>query len=102
MQDYSITIAPDQNTNEYEVVLRGPGIDPDGRRYIFANTYRCASFAEAVNFAYRQGFRDGRQAAREESHNELLLVSGSTPENLVARPETWWQRTRRRWRHRHL
>ena len=97
MQDYSITIAPDESTHEYEVVLRGPGIDAEGRHYVFANTFRCTSFAEAINFAYRQGFRDGRQAAHCETRGHLLMVTGTTPENLIARPESWWQRTRRRW-----
>ena len=102
MQDYSITIAPDERTSEYEVVLRGPGIDAEGRRYIFANTFRCASFADAVNFAYRHGFRDGRQAAHEESRTDLLVVTGTTPENLMVRRETWWQRALRRWRYSNL
>ena len=99
MPDYSITVAPDEVTHEFEVVLRGPGIQAEGRRYVFANPDRCATFAEAVNFAYRQGARDGRMAARQESRGELLIVRGSTPESLEVHPESWWQRTRRRWRH---
>ena len=102
MQDYSITIAPDEASHEFAVVLRGPGIEAGGRRYVFANPDRCATFAQAVNFAYRQGFRDGRVAAREDSRGELLIVSGATPESLVVHPESWWRGTRRRWRHRNL
>ena len=98
MPDYSISIAPDQTQSEYEVVLHGPGIDAEGRHYIFASKQRCASFAEAVNFAYRQGFRDGRQAATADERGELTMISGTTPENLVARRETWYQRIRRRMR----
>jgi len=30
-----------------------------GRRYVFASKDRCATFVEAVNFAYEQGLRDG-------------------------------------------
>ena len=102
MSDYSITIAPDEATHEFEVVLRGPGIEAGGRRYVFANPDRCATFAEAVNFAYRQGARDGRMAAHADSRGELLIVSGSTPDSLEVRLESWWQRTRRLWRHRNL
>ena len=97
-QDYSITIAPDEATQEYEVVLRGPGIAPDGRRYVFANTMRCAAFAEAVNFAYRQGFREGYRQAQDDAGEPLLVVSGSTPEAMSIQSEAWWQRIRRRLR----
>lgn len=97
MQDYSITIAPDETTREYEVVLRGPGIEPDGRHYVFANTMRCTAFAEAVNFAYRQGFREGYKQALDEAGEPLFVISGSTPDNLLVKPENWWQRVRRQW-----
>lgn len=99
-QDYSITIAPDETQQECEVVLRGPGIAPDGRRYVFANTTRCAAFAEAVNFAYRQGFREGNNRSLDESGEPLLVISGSTPEGLLAKRENWWQKLRRGWSHR--
>jgi hypothetical protein len=59
MAHYAITVSPDEAGREFEVLLRGPGIDPEGRRYVFATTHRCATFAQAVNFAYGQGFRDG-------------------------------------------
>lgn len=95
-QDYSITIAPDEATHEYEVVLRGPGIAPDGRRYVFANTTRCAAFAEAVNFAFRQGYREGYKAALDDAGEPLVMISGTTPEGLLARREYWWQKLRRR------
>jgi hypothetical protein len=98
MPDYSISVAPDEKQNEYEVVLHGPGIEAGGRHYVFRNRERCATFAEAVNFAYRQGFRDGRNAAREESRGEFVVITGTTPENLTARCETWLQRLRRRFR----
>ena len=98
--DYSITIEPDEATHEYEVVLRGPGIAPDGRRYVFANTLRCAAFAEAVNFAYRQGFREGYKQALDEAGEPLLVISGSTPDGLLAKRESMWQRLRRQWLHR--
>lgn len=97
MQDYSISIAPDEATREYEVLLHGPGIGADGRRYVFANTQRCAAFAEAVNFAYRQGARDGRRQALNEAGEPLMVVSGSTPESLIITRENWWQRVRRQW-----
>ena len=51
MSHYVISISPDEVGHEYRVLLRGPGIDSDGHRYIFATTHRCAAFAEAVNFA---------------------------------------------------
>ena len=88
MARYAITISNDGETKEYEVVLRGPGLDPEGRRYIFANTNRCAAFVEAMNFAYQQGLRDGRR----ESSDRLLIVSGTTPDNLEVRSESWWSR----------
>ena len=97
-QDYSITIAPDETQQECEVVLRGPGIAPDGRRYVFANTTRCAAFAEADNFAYRQGFHEGYNRSLDESGEPLLVISGSTPEGLRAQREPLWQRLRRTWR----
>ena len=58
MSHYVISISPDEVGHEYRVLLRGPGIDSDGHRYIFATTHRCAAFAEAVNFAYEQGLRE--------------------------------------------
>ena len=82
--------------------LRGPGIDAEGRRYVFATANRCAAFAEAVNFAYRNGFRDGRKAAIEEARGDLTMVTGATPESLAARPESRIQRFRRRLRNRSL
>jgi len=98
---YDITIVPDADTDEYKVVLHGPGIDPGGRRYIFANTYRCTAFAEAVNFAYEQGLRDGQRLAAQQTRpapfdDDLLIVTGSTPEGLGVRSETWFARLRRR------
>ncbi len=95
-QDYSITIAPDETTQEYEVVLRGPGIAPDGRRYVFANTMRCAAFAEAVNFAFRQGYREGYKEALNDAGEPLFVISGTTPEGMSIQRESWWQRVRRR------
>ena len=92
MQDYSISIVPDETTREYEVVLHGPGIGASGRRYIFRNAERCAAFAEAINFAYRQGVREGRRQTLNEVGEPLLVVSGSTPESLLIRRENWWQR----------
>jgi hypothetical protein len=76
---------------EVNVLLRGPGIEGVGRRYIFANTDRCASFVEAVNFAYRQGLHDGR-ARNRAAADGLLIVSGRCPEDLRLRRETWRER----------
>jgi hypothetical protein len=78
------------------VLLRGPGIDGDGRTYVFRSQERCASFVEAVNFAYRQGLRDGIRHV-ENRGGELLLVSGTTPDNMVIRRAGWWARVKRRW-----
>ena len=96
-RDYSFSITADEASHEYEVLLRGPGIDSAGRRFVFANKDRCAAFAEAVNFAYRQGLRDGRRRALDEADEPLMMVSGSTPESLLVRSETWLQRLRRVW-----
>jgi hypothetical protein len=96
VQDYSITVSADEATSEYEVVLYGPGIGAGGRRYTFRNPERCAAFAEAMNFAFRQGVREGRRQVLNEAGEPLLVVSGSTPESLLVRRERWWQRLRRR------
>ncbi|GEM_PF-5277127 len=92
---YDISISPDEDGQEFRALLRGPGLEK-GRVYVFRNTERCASFAEAVNFAYRQGLRDGRRQA-ENSTGEVFLVSGTTPENMTIRREGWWARAKRRW-----
>jgi hypothetical protein len=97
MSQYAITISPAEASKEFDVLLRGPGIDPTGRRYVFANTHRCVAFAEAVNFAYDQGLRDGLRR-RENEKGRLLIVTGATPDALEARPEGLWSRFRRYWR----
>jgi hypothetical protein len=51
---------------------------------------------EAVNFAYRQGLRDGLRHG-ENGSGELYVVSGTTPDNMVIRREGWWARVKRRW-----
>jgi hypothetical protein len=95
MTQYDISISPDEVSHEYQVLLRGPGIE-EGRPYVFRSTERCASFVEAVNFAYRQGLRDGRRRV-ENSTGELYVVTGTTPENMMLRREGWWGRMKRRW-----
>ena len=95
MTQYDISISPDEVSHEYQVLLRGPGIE-DGRPYVFRSTERCASFVEAVNFAYRQGLRDGRRRV-ENRKGELYVVTGTTPENMAIRREGWWARAKRRW-----
>ncbi len=97
MSQYDITISPDEVGLEFRVVLRGPGIDPDGRRYVFATTHRCAAFVDAVNFAYERGLRDGMRRTKSDE-GRLLLVTGTTPDNMAIRPEDWWSRLKRRWR----
>jgi hypothetical protein len=72
MPRYAITVSPDEAGGEFKAVLRGPGIESEGRRFVFANTHRCAIFAQAVNFAYEQGFRDG---LRKSIGNEVRLSS---------------------------
>ena len=94
-------ISESAEDGEVRVNLVGPGIAPDGRAYVFANTTRSEKFVEAVNFAYEQGFAAGMRAAerrmRCESDSEpMTRVVGRTPESLEARRETWWQRLRRR------
>jgi hypothetical protein len=96
MSHYAITIAPEEASQEYEVTLRGPGLDSSGRRYIFANTYRCGVFIEAVNFAYEQGRRDALRM-RKNQEGEVWIVTGSTPEDVGIRREGWWAQLKRRW-----
>ena len=96
MTHYNITVSPDEVSREFDCMLRGPGIDPDGRRYVFATTHRCAAFVEAVNFAYEQGLRDGLRRGRVDD-GRMLVVTGSTPENMAVRPESRWSQVRRRW-----
>ena len=95
MTQYDISISPDEATHEYRVVLRGPGIE-EGRAYVFRSTQRCETFIDAVNFAYRQGLRDGRRGVDVVS-GDLYVVCGTTPENMTIRRAGWWARLRRRW-----
>lgn len=95
MGEYAISIAPDEVSKEYDVTLRGPGIDPEGQHYVFRSLERCAIFEEAINFAYRQGLRDG--ACQALSSNERLwVISGTTPDNMTVRRESFWERLTRR------
>ena len=93
MARYHVTISP--AGEEISVVLRGPGIQDSGHQYVFANAARCAAFAEAVNFAYEQGLRDGLRRAAE-CDDRMVVVAGRNPEDLRLRPERWWERLRRR------
>jgi len=95
LTQYDISISPDEASHEYQVLLRGPGME-NGREYVFRNTERCASFVEAVNFAYRQGLRDGRRRV-ENSTGQVFVVSGTTPENMMIRREGWFAKVKRRW-----
>jgi hypothetical protein len=96
MTQYDISISPDEVNHEYRVLLRGPGIDENGKSYVFISPERCATFVEAVNFAYRQGLRDGLRHG-ENGSGEVYVVSGTTPDNMVIRREGWWARMKRRW-----
>ncbi len=96
MTQYDISISPDEVNHEYRVLLRGPGIDENGKSYVFITPERCATFVAAVNFAYRQGLRDGVRHG-ENGSGELYVVSGTTPDNMVIRREGWWGRVKRRW-----
>ena len=98
---YQIQISRLPEGDELQVLLQGPGIQSRGKRYVFANADRCRSFAEAVNFAYEQGVRDGMRracVAANSRDDRLLLVSGGTPDTLTLRRESWWERIGRRWR----
>lgn len=95
MPHYAIAVSTDEVSQEFRVVLRGPGIDPKGCNYVFRNPQRCYTFAEAVNFAYEQGLRDGARTARADSR--LWLVTGTTPDSLAVRREGWWAGFKRRW-----
>ncbi len=97
MSPYAIAISPDEVSCEFRVVLRGPGIGADGRRYVFATTDRAAVFVQAVNFAYEQGLRDGARRNKTED-GCLFLVTGATPESLDIRREGWWEHWKRRLR----
>src|SRR5579863_8261868 len=97
MSDYAIAISPDEVAKEYNVVLHGPGLGSDGRPFVFKSPERCATFIEAVNFAYQQGLRDGRRSSSRDD-GRLWVVTGATPEDLDACPEGWLPRLKRRWR----
>jgi hypothetical protein len=94
MNQYKIDIRRDEEIQEFEVTLHGPGLDSDGQRYIFRNPDRAEAFAETVNFAYQQGFRAGVQSTTKESRR-VLLVTGTTPDNVNIEPEGWWRRVNR-------
>jgi len=96
-------ISSSSDGQEVQVTLVGPGIDTDGRPYVFKNETRSQKFVDAVNFAYDQGYAAGLRAAerrmRHESGSEqYVVVAGRTPEKLEARPEKWWERLWRRLR----
>ena len=95
MTQYQITMS--SSNGEYEVVLQGPGLGQTGKQYVFRNTERCQTFIDAVNFAYQQGLRDGARGVRPLVDERRIVVSGATPETLVLRCETWWERLSRRW-----
>jgi hypothetical protein len=94
MPQYKIDIRPDDAIQEFEVTLHGPGIDLNGRRYIFRHAERAEAFAETVNLAYQQGFRAGVRSATKESR-QFLLVTGTTPDNMNIVPENWWAKLKR-------
>ena len=96
MSHYAVTISPTEAGREFNVLLRGPGLEPNGRQYVFANTHRCVAFAEAVNFAYEQGLRDGSRRSKDEG-GALWVVSGSTPDDLALRREGHLSRFKRFW-----
>ena len=100
MKRYLITMSPELDGHEVEVVLQGPGIQEDGRRYIFASPARCSNFIDAVNFAYAQGLKDGEERRRflSNTRHRLMLVTGRTPDELHLRPERWWEWVLRSWR----
>lgn len=95
MNSYVIKSNPSTTDNECDITLRGPGLDPAGQHYVFRTEERCQAFINAVNFAYRQGLADGRRQARQGHSEPLVVVSGSHPDALRARPEHWWERARR-------
>ena len=96
MMPYDITISPEEINHEYRVMLRGPGIEESGKPYVFRNTERCTTFIEAVNFAYQQGLRDGRRHVENRS-GDVYVVTGTTPDNMLIRRESLWERLKRRW-----
>jgi hypothetical protein len=97
MSNYAIAVSPDEVAKEFNVVLHGPGLGSDGRSFVFRSPERCVTFIEAVNFAYQQGLRDGRRGPTCDN-GQLWVVTGSTPEELTAAPESWLPRLKRRWR----
>jgi hypothetical protein len=97
MSRYAITITPDEETEEYQVTLVGPGLGGTGRQFTFRNTERAENFEHAINFAYRQGLRDAARWERN-SREPLWVVSGTVPDNLVLCREGFCTRLRRRLR----
>ena len=95
MSNYQISLSPAPE-EEVLALLQGPGIQPDGKTFVFATPQRARAFAEAMNFAYRQGVCDGMRR-REESDYRTWMVCGPTPETLAVRPESWRERVARRW-----
>jgi hypothetical protein len=96
MPNYQISLSPAPEA-EVTALLQGPGLQPDGKPFVFATPQRARSFAEAVNFAYEQGVRDGMRRL-EMQDTRKLMVCGRTPETLGVRPERWFDRLVRQWR----
>src|SRR5271157_2856465 len=97
MSKYAIAVSPDEVAKEFNVVLHGPGLASDGRPFVFRSPERCATFIDAVNFAYQQGLRDGKRSSIVDD-GRFWVVTGATPEDLAACPESWASRLKRRWR----
>jgi hypothetical protein len=97
MSKYAIAVSHDEVAKEYNVVLHGPGLGSEGRPYVFISAERCATFVEAVNFAYQQGLRDNQRSSSRYD-GRFWVVTGATPEDLAACPEGWASSLKRRWR----
>jgi hypothetical protein len=94
VNQYKIDIRHDETIQEFEVILHGPGLESEGKRYIFRHTCRAEVFAETVNFVYQQGFRDGLRS-RSKEDRRVLLVTGTTPDNVNIQAEGWWAKLKR-------
>jgi hypothetical protein len=63
---YRITTIATTARQETEVTVIGPGLAPQGQRYLFVSRQRAEMVLEAMNFAYAQGVREGIEIARVE------------------------------------
>lgn len=61
MSPYKIATAATVTPHGIEVVIKGPGIGPEGLRRRFRSMAEADDFVDVMSLAFEQGLRKGRQ-----------------------------------------